>query len=567
MRHRTVAWAWVVTLAFIAAGCRDSTLVAPPPSDQAVPTREGGTVTVSERQFPKLLNTKLTNELGTWRVLSSVLARGYRYTPEFTYEPWLFDGDCQVASPAPFTVTCRIVKDAKWSDGTDLTAEDFKFTAETVVDPKNKIVNREGFDKVDRFTVKDPKSFEVVFTEPRPSFRDMWAAPINATLPKHLLAGTDFNTVWNEGIWNPATKQPIASGPFMVESFTPSASLTLVRNPAYWGRTKPKLDSVVVRAFSDNDQEINALASGGVDVIVPPAQVDLKKKIAPIPDVVFDSALGPAWEHFDMLAKGVPGLDDIEVRKAIATALPRQRLVDQLVKPSDDRATVLHNAIYMTNQKEYQPHWAIYPEAGDPVRASQMLERAGYVKGSDGVYARGGVKLSFDFGVVSTNENRVLAQKIIQEGLKAAGIELRIEGNEPAFLANKQQRPLVNDARPFDYQVTIAAWTGGPDPGAPTFWREDRIPTRENPVGQNFTAVRHSAVTELIKRADAELDPARRASLYNEADALLAREGVSSIPLYQRPQAFSFRNTLTGPRNNPTNDGPMWNLEEWALKA
>ena len=567
MRHRRVAWAWVLTLALLAVGCSDSTVVAPPAPDQAVATREGGTVTVSERQFPKILNTRLTNELGTWRVLSPVLARGYRYTPEFAYEPWLFDGDCQVASPAPFTVTCRIVKEARWSDGTDLTAEDFKFTAETVVDPKNKIVNREGFDKIDRFVVRDPKSFDVVFTEPRPSFRDMWASPINATLPRHVLAGADFNTVWSEGIWDPATRQPIASGPFMVESFTPSASLTLARNPAYWGKTRPRLDKVVFRSFLDNEQEINALASGGVDVIVPPAQVGLKQKIAAIDGVVFDSALGPAWEHFDMLTEGVPGLDDLEVRRAIATALPRKQLVDRLVKPSDDRAVVLQNVIYMTNQKEYQPHWAIYPEAGDPVLASQILERAGYAKGSDGVYARGNVKLRFDFGVVSTNENRVLAQTMIQEGLKAAGIELRIEGNEPGFLVNRQQRPLVNDPRLFDYHTTIAAWTGGPDPGAPTFWREDRIPTKDKPVGQNFTAVKNSAVTDLIRRADAELDPARRASLYNEADSLLAREGVSSIPLYQRPQAFSFRSSLAGLRNNPTNDGPMWNLEDWAFKV
>lgn len=566
MRSRTAARALLVTLVLVATGCSESTVVAPPPPDPAVVTRDGGTVTVSERQFPKILNTRLTSELGTSRVLSPVLARGYRYTPEFTYQPWLFDSDCQVASPAPFTVSCRIVKEARWSDGTDLTAEDFKFTAETVVDPKNKVLNREGFDKVERFVVKDPKSFEVVFTEPRPSFRDMWASPTNPTLPKHVLAGADFNTVWNEGIWNPATKQPIASGPYMVESFTPSASLTLARNPSYWG-TKPKLDTVVFRSFTDNEQEINALASGGVDVIVPPAQVGLKQKIAAIDGVVFDSALGPTWEHFDMLTQGVPGLDDVEVRRAIATALPRKQLVDRLVKPSDDRATVLNNVVYMTNQKEYQPHWAVYPEAGDPVVASRILERAGYAKGSDGIYAKGDVKLRFDIGVASTNENRVLAQTIIQEGLKAAGIELRIEGNEPAFLTNKQQRALVNDPRPFDYQITIAAWTGGVDPGAPTFWREDRIPTKDKPVGQNFTAIKHSTVTDLIRRGDAELDPAKRAALYNEADALLARDGISSIPLYQRPQAFSFRSALTGLRNNATNDGPMWNIEDWAFKA
>ena len=79
----------------------------------------------------------------------------------------------------------------------------------------------------------------MVFKEVFAPFRDLWAGTSTTVLPKHVLEGHNFNKVWNACICDPKTKKPIASGPMMVESFTPDRQVTLVPNPNYWGTSWP----------------------------------------------------------------------------------------------------------------------------------------------------------------------------------------------------------------------------------------------------------------------------------------------------------------------------------------
>ena len=76
--------------------------------------------------------------------------------------------------------------------------------------------------------------------------------------------------------------------------------------------------------------------------IYPQNQIGLRKKIEAVDGAEYTTTLGPQWEHFDMLST-VPGLDDLQVRKAIATAMPRQQIVDRVVKDANDDAAVLNN--------------------------------------------------------------------------------------------------------------------------------------------------------------------------------------------------------------------------------
>ena len=102
----------------------------------------------------------------------------------------------------------------------------------------------------------------------------------------------------------------------------------------------------------------------------------------------------------------VPGLDDLQVRKAIATAMPRQQIVDRVVKDANDDAEVLNNTQYMVNQQQYVPNWDIYPASGDVDAANAILDAAGWTRGSDGVRQKGKVKLAFTVGTTSGNQAR-----------------------------------------------------------------------------------------------------------------------------------------------------------------
>ena len=155
--------------------------------------------------------------------------------------------------------------------------------------------------------------------------------------------------MWNTCICDPKTKKPIGSGPMLVQSFKPDQQVTLVPNPNYWGK-KATVSKVVFIPITDSNSEVNAFRAGEVDMIYPQNQIGLRKRIEAADDAKYTSTLGPQWEHFDMLTT-VPGLDDLAVRKAIATAMPRQQIVDRVVKDANDDATVLDNTMWMTNQK------------------------------------------------------------------------------------------------------------------------------------------------------------------------------------------------------------------------
>ena len=163
----------------------------------------------------------------------------------------------------------------------------------------------------------------------------------------------------------------------MVQSFTPDEQATLVPNKNYWGGKIATVPKVVFVPVRDTNSELNAFRSGEVDVIYPQNQIGLRKKIEAVDGAEYTTTLGPQWEHFDMLST-VPGLDDLQVRKAIATAMPRQQIVDRVVKDANDNAEVLNNTQYMVNQQQYVPNWDMYPAAGDVDAANAILDAAGW---------------------------------------------------------------------------------------------------------------------------------------------------------------------------------------------
>ena len=136
--------------------------------------------------------------------------------------------------------------------------------------------------------------------------------------------------------------------------------------------------------------------------------------------------------------------------------MPRQQIVDRVVKDANDDAEVLNNTQYMVNQQQYEPNWNIYPAAGDVDAANahprrrrldaRLRRRA--PEGQD-------VKLAFTVGTTSGNQARILSEQIMQQQLEKIGVKLTIK-NSPNILD-------VNMTG-FDFETLIFAWVGGPDP-------------------------------------------------------------------------------------------------------
>lgn len=511
----------------------------------------GGTLIFGAEQEPSGgLNTTLvccSLAWGVW-IHNQILEGAYQQMPDFSYRPNLIEADPEITED-PFTLTYHIREEAQWSDGTPVTSDDFIFTVETYVDEKNQISSRAGYDKITDSEAIDEKTVKFTFSEPYAGWKDLFCT-CTPVLPKHAIEGENFNKIWNKCICD-GDGNPIGNGPFLFDSYEPGSELTLVRNDNYWGDHTAYLDSVVFRFLPETNTEIQSLRGGEVDAIYPQPQLELVP-LTTNPDLTVETNAGTTWEHVDIQVgkNGHPALQNLYVRQALAYAIDRDSLVGNLFKDLSPELAPLHNTIYMGNQAEYEPHWDKY--AADVDAATQLLEDNGCSKGDDGIYVCDGERLSFEFTSTAGNALRELAFEVIQEQLKPIGIELKSGfGDAAVVFGNKV---LVQG----NYDLFMFAWVGSPDPGGSVeIWKCEG--------SQNFTGYCNDEVTQLLEDSDLALDNAERASLLNQADALMA-EDIPTVPLYQKPTFLAYHNYVHGMQDNPTQDGPTWNSEDWWIE-
>src|SRR5215210_270784 len=196
-----------------------------------------GTVTFGAEQEPPCLNGFLEGCNNTWTSWTAGIAlRGlYIVKPNFTLAPDM--GSARIVSRKPFTLVATIKKNAKWSDGKQVTADDLIFTWQTIVNPKWEIAGRSGWDSLSRVKKLSAKSVRLTFKQPYAPWKVMLSTSV---LPKHALQGENFNEVWNNN-YNNKSGATMATGPYKLAGYTKGQSLTMVKNPAFYGR-KPSID-------------------------------------------------------------------------------------------------------------------------------------------------------------------------------------------------------------------------------------------------------------------------------------------------------------------------------------
>jgi peptide/nickel transport system substrate-binding protein len=258
--------------------------------------------------------------------------------------------------------------------------------------------------------------------------------------------------------------------------------------------------------------------------------------------------LGPIWQHLDFQFDH-PALAQDFVRQAIAHGIDREAIVKRLVQPFAPDAEPLQNLIYVSNQEQYEDHFGIWNF--DPAAATQLLEDNGCTTGGDGIYECDGEKLSFGYVSTAGNELRELMFQIIQAQLKDVGIQVKNEFSDPAVSLGEQLPA-------GDFDIIQFAWVGSPDPfGGNSIWLCEG--------GLNYNNYCNEDVTDLINQTNRALDPAERASLYNQADELMAQD-LTVLPLWQAPQPFYYYDHVHGVDNNSTQQGITWNVGDWWIE-
>jgi peptide/nickel transport system substrate-binding protein len=543
-RKAFVLVALLAAFALLAAACADDPerpgVVDP---EDAV---EGGTVVFGADQEPAIMNPMLEegNLFATTIITETILEPVYKVTPDFEYVPWLLDGDAEI-NEDPFTVTYNIHPDAAWADGTPITAEDFEFTWETIMNEDFTITSREGYDQITEAEIVDEKTITFHFEDVYAPWRDLFSLS-ERILPKHELDGEDFNTVWNDEV-------TLGSGPFEFGEWRRGSQASVLRNENYWGENNAWLDEIVFRFIEDSAVQIQQLRGREVDMFYPQPQLEHPDQIQAIAGVEFETSAGTVWEHLDF-QQGIPPLDQTYVRQAIAHGIDREAIVNQLILPIQEDAEVLQSVIYVPNQEEYEAAFDIYDY--DPDRAVQLLEDNGCTQGGDGIYECEGERLSFNYVTTAGNERRELTFEIVQSQLREIGIEVEADFGDAAEVFGT----VLPSGQTDDPQWALFdfAWVAAPDPvGGNPIWLCEG--------GLNYTGYCNEEVDQLIRQTDTILDPDERASVYNQANELMAQD-APVLPLYQFPTLFAWYDDIVGPIDNPTQQGPTWNAGEWFIR-
>jgi peptide/nickel transport system substrate-binding protein len=514
----------------------------PEPTSSLAPV-EGGSIFLAADEPPVTLNAAATdgNAAINSFIYAAVLSPLWRITPDFTYEPWLLDGEPEVATK-PFRVTYTLKDGLEWNDGWPLTTDDVVFTHDTIMNRKFDIATRRGHELVRRVEVLDKRRVQFIFRRPYAEWRTMFSQPEEAILPKHVLRSANFDTVWDKEI-------TASSGPFEFDSWD-EGRLTLKRNEGYWG-PKASLDEIAITFYPDTASKVAALQEGEADVLYAAPQPGLLTHLETMDGVDVEVTPSTAWEHIDFNTT-TPPLDKVFVRQAIAKAINRKAILETTAVPLDPDATLLNSVVALADQPGYADRWSTAVPY-DPQAAEQLLVRHRCRKRA-GTYWCQGTPLELDFVTTAESPVRLQLFDLVQADLAAIGITLNSKAASsqtifrPEFLASTKDWDLFEFAHRGGESMVDALLP----------WRCTSAPSINNSKYCN------RAVDKQLDAAERSADDRVMVDHLAAAERLIARD-VPAIPLYQQPSYLAWRSTLAGPQHNTSEWGPLWNVGDWVL--
>jgi peptide/nickel transport system substrate-binding protein len=541
--------------ALAAALVAATTLVATGSAGVAAP--KATTIVFGAEQSPECWNVLLADCNLFWSgiLTGPVLQGAYAVYPDLSKQPQLVSG--ADVTTKPFTVTYHIRPEAHWNDGKQVSANDFIFTWKTYMNPKNNVISRSGYDKITRAQAINQKTVKFFFKAPYAPWKGLFGSGY-PLMPAHALQGENFNKVFSKDLLNPKTKKPISNGPYLFSRWVQDQQFVLVKNPNYWGwsptgkKAQAKIDRIVFKFVTDTNSEIQCMKSGECDMIYPQPQLalaDLRGQSG----IGIQSSAGPVLEGltYNLLAPkaGTPWLRPPWVRQAIQYSIDRTAVVKQLFKTLKPNLTPLNSNIYIQNQKDYKPFFNIFKY--DPGKVTQIMSSHGCNKGGDGIWVCQGSRMSFNFGTTAGNKLRELSFEIMQAQAKQAGFELKA-AFQPAGVFFSADGVFGQN-----FQIALYADVASGDPG-------DFTSSFSCGGENNYGKYCSQPVTNALKAADEELDPAKRAALVNKAVKLMSAN-TPRFPLYQKPTFLVYKTKIKGLKDNPSLQGPTWNVMDWSL--
>ncbi len=396
------------------------------------------------------------------------------------------------------TITFFLRKGVKWHDGVEFTAEDCLFTYQKLIDPKVATPYSSSFTDIAKAEPIGKYIFRVTYKEPFSPALDSWAGM--GIIPKHLLEGKDINT-------DEFNRHPVGTGPYKFKEWIAGQKIVLdVNNDYFEGR--PNIDQFIYRIIPDSSTMFQELLSGGVDMMgLTPLQYLRKSETRRIRENYQKfryPSNGYTYMGYNLRS---PLFSDVRVRQALAYAIDRQSIIDGVLLGLGKPCTGPFSYVSWA----YNPHAKSYPY--NPRLAREMLREAGWKDtNAGGILEKDGMPFSFTILTNQGNNERIRTAEIIQQNLKAVGIDAKIRVMEwQAFLEQI-------DNRSFD--AIILGWQMSRDPDLYDIWHSSKTKKGE----YNFVGYKNPEVDRLLVEGRRTFDIEKRKKIYYRIHEILAEE-------------------------------------------
>lgn len=453
--------------------------------------------------------------------------------------------------------------DARWSDGMPVTADDFIFTFELVMNDQVPAVSREVETRIAKMESRDGgRTLVVLWKEPyafaHEGHRHL-VIPRHIEEPRLLALAPEEQKEYEHAAFN---HRPIGNGPFQLVRWDPGRLMVLERQP-YWRGPGPLLSRIIYRFLPESETVLANLDTGRIGAVSPMAldfdlglEYDLRAKARG--DSTYQTHIQPGlwWEHIDFNTEN-PVTADKRVRQALALGLNRRALAETLALGeqalTDTWLPPLHPAAFPAPGRLH-PDLPRYPY--DPQRAAQLLDEAGWHTDVDRMRRKDGRRLQLTLTYIPGEPLTDRVAQLAQADWRRLGVELNLRLLD---VTKFDEASAENRA----YQgLSLYPWVMDPSADGITFWTSTNIPTDENPTGQNASRWRNQQSDELLQRAAQSLDPRKRVELMRSQQRIWAEE-LPAIPLFFKPEISIRHRNLHGWRPTGTDTPITWNCSEW----
>jgi len=418
-------------------------------------------------------------------------------------------------------------------------------------------------EKLDDYTVV------VKFPQPTPFWADAFVASAGSILPKHLFA--DY--IGDKSRDAPTNLKPVGTGPYKFKDFKPGDMVSGMINTAYHMENRPHFDAIEMKGGGD--------AVSAARAVIQTGEYDYAWNLQVEDEILLRLEQGGNARGRTEITDG-GNVEHIQLNQTDPwTEIDGERSSSKSKHPLFSDPAVSQAIALLVDRASVQTH--IYGRTGvatgnfvnNPPRfvskntkwefnidkANQLLDQAGWKRGSDGIRAKDGKQLKLVFQT-STNAPRQKTQAIVKQACQKAGMEVELKAvTASVYFSSDVANPDTNAKFNADLQMYTTTM-GEPDPEV--FMRQFvswEIASKDNKwQGRNISRWHSDDYDKAFKAAEGELDPVKRAALFIAMNDMVVG-APAVVPVVYRPRVSAMSRQLRASLSGWDND--LWDLPNW----